>query len=350
MKSFPFDSEVTYNEDGEAVYDRASDSKDLRDYFNLMYTNGVFPNPSTGLQVVTNMENMSVTVKPGAAIIQGAFAIEESERAIAFEASEESLDRIDSVVIRLNTNLDYRTIDLYVVKGEAAGQPVAPELTRAGGIYELRLANVFVARGTTKISQERITDTRLNAEDCGIATCNPQKVDTKAIYDQYQASLDEWLKYVAECIDGTTAGKLQSDVKELETKVPFSFGIDSKGRYGYIKAGADTVIPFKHGGIFEVKTGYINSGFRGEFDLSAENDGVATLIMTMKKNAGASYHYDYSVKKNGSVIKTETITGDIGTYQRTVTFNVSEGDVITITSSEAGSLEIYATIYVSETD
>ena len=109
------------------------------------------------------------------------------------------------------------------------------------------------------------------------------------------------------------------------------------------------MIPFKHGGIFEVKTGYINSGFRGEFDLSAENDGVATLIMTMKKNAGASYHYDYSVKKNGSVIKTETITGDIGTYQRTVTFNVSEGDVITITSSEAGSLEIYATIYVSET-
>ena len=35
------------------------------------------------------------------------------------------------------------------------------------------------------------------------------------------------------------------EVDVLDNKIPFSFGIDSDGNYGYIKAGADTVTPFK---------------------------------------------------------------------------------------------------------
>lgn len=33
----------------------------------------------------------------------------------------------------------------------------------------------------------------------------------------------------------------------LDNKIPFKFGIDANGNYGYIKDGADTVIPFKKG-------------------------------------------------------------------------------------------------------
>lgn len=32
--------------------------------------------------------------------------------------------------------------------------------------------------------------------------------------------------------------------KEINNKVPFSFGVDANGNYGYIKDGADTVTPF----------------------------------------------------------------------------------------------------------
>ena len=40
-----------------------------------------------------------------------------------------------------------------------------------------------------------------------------------------------------------------SDGKSLKEKIPFEFGIDENGNYGYIKAGADTVTPFKSGTI-----------------------------------------------------------------------------------------------------
>ena len=221
MKSFPFDSEVTYTETGEPVYDRASNSQELRDYFHLMYTDGVFPNPSTGLQVVAYSEEMSVSVLPGNVIIRGAFGIEESTRTLVFEAAGTAYDRIDAVVARLNTNYNYRKIDLYVVKGVESASPVAPELTREGGIYELRLANVFIAKNTTTITTERITDTRLNTDDCGIVTANPKIVDTTAIFDQYQASLDKYLKYVKECIDGTTAANLQNQIDEVNSNLVY---------------------------------------------------------------------------------------------------------------------------------
>ena len=40
-----------------------------------------------------------------------------------------------------------------------------------------------------------------------------------------------------------------SDGQSLNENIPFKFGIDENGNYGYIKVGADTVTPFKSGTI-----------------------------------------------------------------------------------------------------
>ena len=219
MKSFPFDSAVTYDSLGNPEYDRAADSAILADFLHLMFADGVFPNPSTGLQVVASENEMSVVVCPGNVMIRGRMGIEEAARTLVFEASGTSYDRIDAVVARLNTNYAYRDIDLYVVKGTASATPAAPELTRTGGIYELRLANVFIAKNTTMISAERITDTRLHTEDCGIVTSNPQHVDTTAIFNQYQAALETYLQFVRDCIDGTTAGSILTRLDGMDTRL-----------------------------------------------------------------------------------------------------------------------------------
>lgn len=215
MKSFPFDSEVTYDEDGMPQYDRGSKSADLREYLSLLYSDGVFPDPSTNLQVIAATQEMSVTVLPGNINIQGALGIEDTSRTLVFEAAGKNYDRIDAVVARLNTNHDYRKIDLYVIKGTEASAPIAPALTRMGGIYELRLANVFIAKNTTNISGERITDTRLIKEDCGIVTANPQTVDTTSIFNQYQSALNKYMSFVQECISGTTEDEIRTEISEI---------------------------------------------------------------------------------------------------------------------------------------
>ena len=49
-----------------------------------------------------------------------------------------------------------------------------------------------------------------------------------------------------------------SDGQSLNEKLPFKFGIDENGNYGYYKAGADTVTPFKSGGGIPTKIGNID--------------------------------------------------------------------------------------------
>ena len=39
-----------------------------------------------------------------------------------------------------------------------------------------------------------------------------------------------------------------TNIGVLQGKVPFAFGVDENGNYGYYKEGADTVTPFKTGG------------------------------------------------------------------------------------------------------
>lgn len=165
MKSYPFTSQVTYNSDGLPQYDRAVNSDFLRKVFAQYFSDGVFYLPATALQV-TSGTGMSVQVAPGVCHIQGAIGIEEMGRVLAVQAAD-SFDRIDTIVARLDLSLAVRSIDLYVVKGTAAETPAAPELARNNTVWELGLANIFVAKETTGISQERITDTRLDAARCG---------------------------------------------------------------------------------------------------------------------------------------------------------------------------------------
>ncbi len=54
--------------------DRRYKAEDFREYFASFIGNGVFPNPSTNLQVIAN-SNMTITIKQGKAWLNGAIYI-----------------------------------------------------------------------------------------------------------------------------------------------------------------------------------------------------------------------------------------------------------------------------------
>ena len=75
------------------------------------------------------------------------------------------------------------------------------------------------------------------------------------------------------------------DNKVDNSKVPFSFGIDSQGRYGYIKQGESTVTPFKQ----FVKVGTIDADYtpatltiNGYSGLTGEDIYVVPTSLTVK--------------------------------------------------------------------
>lgn len=187
MQSYPFTSRVTYDGQGLPQYDRAVDSAFLRKVFAQYFCDGVFYNPTDALQVVAGT-GMQVLVKPGVCHIQGAMGIETEEREFPVPAAE-AQPRIDTVVARLDLSLEHRSIDLYYVKGTAAAEPQAPALTRNTTIWELGTANIRVEPGMETVTNEIITDTRLDTERCGTVAQTIGELDTEPYFQQLSAAI-----------------------------------------------------------------------------------------------------------------------------------------------------------------
>lgn len=158
-------------------------------YFSDFISNGIYPNPSTQCQVLAN-NDMTVTLKPGNAYINGYKYINDSDKSLSIETADGVLKRIDRIVLRY-TVLD-REIKSYVKKGTFASSPIAPSLQRDADMWELGVADIYVANGAVSISQANITDLRLNNTYCGIVHGVIDQVDTTTIFNQFQAWLSEF--------------------------------------------------------------------------------------------------------------------------------------------------------------
>lgn len=71
-------------------------------------------------------------------------------------------------------------------------------------------------------------------------------VDSDKLGGKTESELSVANSKSADSLGGYTAEKfvLAENFTSLENKIPFTFGIDKNGNYGYIKAGADSVTPF----------------------------------------------------------------------------------------------------------
>lgn len=226
MIGFPFDSHVTFESDGTPVYDRAITSAPLRKLIAKLLTDGILPNPSTNLQVEAG-SGMNVVVNPGFAICAGGLKLEENQRTLAIQTADSNYDRIDTVVLRWNDNDSERICDLYIVEGIPAASPLRPELTRTESIWELGLADLFINKNSSAISNQRITDTRYESARCGIISAISE-FDTTTLYQQVQADLAgfkaseqadfiKWFNDIKGQLSEDAAGNLQKQIGTLES-------------------------------------------------------------------------------------------------------------------------------------
>lgn len=196
--------------------------------------NGVYPNPSTNLQVIANGD-MTVTVKAGKAWVNGVFYENTEDKVITLDVADGVLKRIDRIVVS-DITLERDTYSK-VKKGSFASTPAAPALQRDADAYELGLADIYIVNGAASISQANITDLRLNSAYCGIVHGIFDQVDTTTIFNQFQAwyleTIDQattdiatllsafqsgfntWFASIQDILDENTAGNLLNMINDL---------------------------------------------------------------------------------------------------------------------------------------
>lgn len=210
------------------VYDRTYTSEDFCNYLNLLVGNGVFPDPSTNLQVVAG-SGMQVRVKAGSGWINGHKMVNTATMNLSVSAASVTLNRIDRVVFYVDyTN---RQMGIAIKTGTAAGSPSAPSLQRNSAKYELSLATVYVAAQTSSISTSMITDTRSNEDVCGWVAGLIDQIDTATLFQQFTDAFETWFEDAQEQLHSAVRFKKAESTYYTESTGEYVFSIPSSLHY-----------------------------------------------------------------------------------------------------------------------
>lgn len=191
--------------------DRKYLASDFANYFNSFIENGIFPNPSTNLQVIAN-SNMTITIKAGKAWINGFIYYNDSDLILPIGVADGVLKRIDRIAVQYS--LVNREIKSVVKKGVFSSNPVASNLQRDADKYELGIADISIAAGAVSIQQININDQRYNDSLCGIVN-SLIRVDTTTLFDQFTDGFNAWFDGIKGQLGTDAAGNLQNQINSL---------------------------------------------------------------------------------------------------------------------------------------
>lgn len=204
-----------YNsQSGDRVYDADSFEHLLKKFF----TSGVF---TGSCQVSADGSGMTCTVSTGYANCDGKIRLFDEETDLTFDNAHATYDRIDTVVVERNDT--DREITCKVVKGSYSATPEATAPVRTNGVYQLVLAEVYIAAGATAVLQSAITDKRPATAVCGYVMCAVTTPDFSELFAQFQAQASEfidtetdnfsdWFEAIKDQLDSDAAGHLQNEI------------------------------------------------------------------------------------------------------------------------------------------
>lgn len=222
-KAFPFDSD----EDSLGNYDREYFADDFARYFRAFISSGIFMGVADNLQIIANGD-MTVTLRTGSMMIDGYRYDNVADIIIPIEPADGVVNRIDRISATWIN--EERDIHKTVQKGTPSYIPVPPECRRNEEYKDYVLADIYIPAGAIGITQDMITDQRLNSEVCGLAIAF-SSIDTTMIFNQLQAFYQkvvaenaEWEKEKKEAFN-----EWYSDMKNLllEKEVDFNAWVDS---------------------------------------------------------------------------------------------------------------------------
>lgn len=95
--------------------DRKYNAEQISRYFDKIITSGVFPNPSTNLQVV-EAGGMNVQVMPGRGMMDCHWINNDSNLQLALEPSDVVLNRIDAIIMKLDLTEEVRSVSIEIKK------------------------------------------------------------------------------------------------------------------------------------------------------------------------------------------------------------------------------------------
>jgi len=173
--------------------DRKYTALQLSSIFDGIISDGVFATIGNALAVAPST-GMGVKVQSGRAWFNHTWSYNDTDYPISIDAAELVLNRIDAIVLEIDSSDAVRANSLKVVKGTPASTPVRPTLTNTEYVHQYALAYVTVTAGTTAITAAMIENNRGSVvTTCPFVTGVINTIDISTLVAQWQAQFTAWM-------------------------------------------------------------------------------------------------------------------------------------------------------------
>lgn len=198
--------------------DRLYNADQMSEIFTGLITDGVYESVGNKLAVEPN-ENMTIQINTGRGWFGGRWVNNNSAYLQTLESSDVILNRYCAVCVRVDLTETARTSEPYFKYSDFATNPVKPTMERTESVKEYCLAYVYIKANAKEITAADIEDTRSNTELCGWVTGLIDQLDSKTLWEQWNAQFHEWFNTLEDYLDENAETKLANDILQLQEDV-----------------------------------------------------------------------------------------------------------------------------------
>lgn len=182
---------VTYGFYNSIDDDRMYDANQMSSIFDGIINDGVFMNIGAAMHVTAAGDNMVVYVDTGRAWFNHTWTLNDAILPLTVPEAELVLNRIDAVILEVNSNDAVRANEIKILKGVPATEPVRPTLEDSEHVHQHALAYIYVASEVTVITQSDITNC-IGTSECPFIDAILETIDGDMLLAQWNDQFERW--------------------------------------------------------------------------------------------------------------------------------------------------------------
>lgn len=173
-------------------HDRLYDATDISRLFDGLIRDGIFASIGDCF-VVKQSNKMNVTVGTGRAWFNHTWSYNDALYPVTIPPSEILMDRIDAIVLEINSVEAVRANSIKLIKGTPSSTPTKPALTNAKEVHQYPLAYVKVGKEVTSIRQADIENC-VGTSACPFVTGILEVISIEQLIPQWKDILNRFVE------------------------------------------------------------------------------------------------------------------------------------------------------------
>ena len=173
-------------------HDRLYDATDISRLFDGLIRDGIFASIGDCM-VVKQSNQMNVTVGTGRAWFNHTWSYNDALYPVTIPPSEILMDRIDAIVLEINSVEAVRANSIKLIKGTPASTPTKPALTNTKEVHQYPLAYVKVGKEVTSIRQADIENC-VGTSVCPFVTGILEVISIEQLIPQWKDILNRFVE------------------------------------------------------------------------------------------------------------------------------------------------------------